>query len=81
MSNHSEEQATAASPNERARVGKTDSAIERQLANSLLKGSLAWLKIVRISLTYPLIYFLSKLYFYFLESVLYYPLSRSLEPW
>ena len=81
MSNHSEEQATAASPNERAGVGKTYSAIERQLANSLLKGSLAWLKIVRISLTYLSIYFLSKLYFYFLECVLYYPLSSSLEPW
>ena len=70
-----------ASPNEQERAGMTGSAIERQVADSLLKELLAWRKIVRPSPTYPSISSLSKLYFCFLECVLCYPLSRSLEPW
>lgn len=81
MSSLSDGHAMPAFHNERGRAGKTDSAIERQVANSLPKGLLAWRKIARLSPTYPLTYSLSKLYFCFLEYVLCYPLSHSLALW
>ena len=59
----------------------TESAIERQVAKSLLQGSLALRGAIRVSTTYPSIYSLSKPYFCFLECLLWYQLSHTLEPW
>lgn len=63
------------------KFGVTESAIERQVAKSLPQGLLALRKAIRGSTTYRSIYSLSKLYFCFLECVLWYPLSHTLEPW
>lgn len=59
----------------------TESAIERQVAKSLPQGLLALREAIRGSTTYPSIFSLSKLYFCFLECVLWYQLSHTLEPW
>ena len=81
MSGPGDEQVMLASPHRSARAGNVDSAIDRQVADSLPKESLAWRKTVRTSPTYPLTYCRSKLYFYSRECVLCYPLYHSLELW